>query len=58
MIDEVGRCVFNKAGTDMFFDIIRAFDDASVFIMKGESYRGRKLVTYAVEAKDVTVTLK
>jgi hypothetical protein len=36
----------------------RAFDDASVFIMKGESYRGRKLVTYAVEAKDVTVTLK
>ena len=96
VIDEVGRCVFNKASTDMFFDIIdrryekpcpsttiftsntmpmdwepyfekkdsllcsldRAFDDASVFIMKGESYRGRKLVTYAVEAKDVTVTLK
>ena len=96
VIDEVGRCVFNKSGTDMFYDIIvrryempgpsttifmsntmpmdwepyfekkdsllcslgHAFDDASVFIMKGESYRGRKLVTYVVEAKDVTVTLK
>ena len=36
----------------------RAFDNASVFIMKGESYRGRKLATYAVEAKSVIVTEK
>lgn len=28
----------------------RLFDNAAVFVMKGESYRGRKLETYAVEA--------
>ena len=48
---------FEKKDT-LLCSLDRAFDDASVFIMKGESYRGRKLVTYAVEAKDITVTLK
>ncbi len=88
IIDEVGRCVFDKENTRIFFDIIdrrynkegpncmiftsnkspnewrpyfqeddsllcsldRLFDNAAVFVMKGDSYRGRKLETYAVEA--------
>ena len=81
IIDEIGRCTFDKHCTRLFFDIIdrryakegsntlictsnlgpdkwgeffsddsallctldRIFDDASVFMMKGESYRGRKV---------------
>lgn len=88
IIDEIGRCTFDKHCTRLFFDIIdrryakegpntlictsnlgpdkwgeffsddsallctldRIFDDASVFMMKGESYRGRKLETIAIEA--------
>jgi DNA replication protein DnaC len=88
IIDEVGRCVFSKENTRMFFDLIdrryskegpscmiftsnknpdtwaeyfaddsdllcsldRIFDDASVFIIKGDSYRGRKLETIRLEA--------
>jgi len=88
VIDEVGRCVFDKENTRLFFDLIdrryskegtncmiftsnkqpdtwsefftedssllcsldRIFDDASVFIIKGESYRGRKLETIKLEA--------
>lgn len=87
IIDEIGRCVFNKESTRMFFDIIdrrynkdgpnimiftsnkgpdkwgeffsedssllcaldRIFDDATVFMMKGDSYRGRKLETIAID---------
>lgn len=88
IVDEVGRCVFDRACTDLFFDVIdrrheregpntmiltsnmapsswdefltgdeallcaldRAFDKASVFMMRGPSYRGRGLDTYSVEA--------
>lgn len=88
VIDEVGRCTFDKENTRLFFDLIdrrygkegannmiftsnkqpdtwqeyftedssllcsldRIFDDASVFIIKGESYRGRKLETIKLEA--------
>ena len=87
IIDEIGRCVFNRESTRMFFDMVdrrynkegpstmiftsnkspdkwgeyfsedssllcaldRIFDDATVFMMKGESYRGKKLETIAVE---------
>ena len=87
IVDEVGRCVFNKENTRMFFDIIdrrynkegpntliltsnigpdkwseffsdddsllcsldRIFDTATVFMMKGQSYRGRKCETIAIE---------
>jgi DNA replication protein DnaC len=87
IIDEVGRCVFNKPCTELFFDMIdrrynkegsnmmiftsnftpdrwkdyfsedsallcsldRIFDSATVFMMKGQSYRGRKLETLAIE---------
>lgn len=87
IIDEIGRCVFNKEATRMFFDMVdrrynkegpntmiftsnmtpnkwgeffsedssllcaldRIFDDATVFMMKGNSYRGRRLETIAVE---------
>lgn len=87
IIDEIGRCVFNKESTRMFFDMVdrrynkegpntmiftsnmspnkwgeffsedssllcaldRIFDDATVFMIKGNSYRGRKLETIAVE---------
>lgn len=90
IIDEIGRCNFDKENTRMFFDLIdrryskdgtscmiftsnkspdtwgdyfasdsdllcsldRIFDDASVFIIKGESYRGRKLETIKLEAGD------
>ena len=87
IIDEVGRCVFDKENTRMFFDIVdrryskegpntmiftsnmtpdkwreyfteessllcaldRLFDNAKVFMFKGDSYRGRGLKTFAVE---------
>ncbi len=87
IIDEVGRCVFNKENTRMFFDVIdrrynkegpntmiltsnigpdkwseffsddssllcsidRIFDTATVFMMRGQSYRGRKCETIAIE---------
>lgn len=87
IIDEVGRCVFDRENTRMFFDLIdrrynkdgpntmiftsnkspdkwdeffsedssllcaldRIFDDAMVFMMKGASYRGKKLETIAIE---------
>ena len=88
IVDEVGRCTFDKACTDLFFDVVdrryekegpnamvltsnvapsawdefftgddtllcaldRLFDKASVFVMRGPSYRGRELDTYSVEA--------
>lgn len=87
IIDEIGRCVFNRDATRMFFDMVdrrynkegpntmiftsnvspdkwgeffsedssllcaldRIFDDAKVFMMKGNSYRGKKLETIAIE---------
>ena len=95
IIDEVGRCVFSKENTRMFFDLIdrryskegascmiftsnkspdtwaeyfaddsdllcsldRIFDDASVFIIKGDSYRGRKLETIKLEDGNATPTI-
>jgi len=88
IIDEVGRCVFGKENTRMFFDMVdrrynkegpntmlftsnltpdkwneyfnedssllcaldRIFDNAKVIMIKGESYRGRKRETFAIEA--------
>lgn len=88
IIDEVGRCVFDKENTRMFFDVIdrrynkegpntmiftsnkgpdkwgeffnedssllcaldRIFDDATVFMIKGNSYRGRNCETIALSA--------
>ena len=88
IIDEVGRCVFDEANTQIFFDIVdrrsnkegpncmiftsyknpstwgkyfieqdsllcaldRFFDDSMVFMIKGESYRGRKTETISLEA--------
>ena len=35
----------------------RIFDNATVFMMKGESYRGRKLETLAVEASGTATLL-
>ncbi len=87
IIDEIGRCVFDKANTRMFFDVIdrrytkegpnttiftsnkqpdqwqeffseddtllctldRVFDRASVYMFKGESYRGVNLRTIGIE---------
>lgn len=92
IVDEVGRCVFDKENTRMFFDIIdrrynkegpntmiftsnkspdkwgeffsedstllcaldRIFDDATVFVIKGNSYRGRKLQTIALSAGELS----
>ncbi len=91
IIDEVGRCVFDKVNTRLFFDLIdrrcskegtscmiftgnrqpgtwseyfsgdpdllcaldRIFDDASVFIIKGDSYRVQKLETIKLETGPV-----
>ena len=88
IIDEVGRCVFDKENTQLFFDLIdrryskegtncmiftsnrqpdtwseyftgdsdllcaldRIFDEASVFIIKGGSFRGQGLETIKLEA--------
>ena len=87
IIDEIGRCVFNKENTRLFFDLIdrrynkegsyniiftsnknpsqwrdifneddallcaldRIFDDATVFTIRGESFRGRKLDKVALQ---------
>lgn len=87
IIDEIGRCRFDKACTDLFFHIVdarsekdgpnlvlmtsnftadkwdecftggstllctldRLFDDATVFMIKGSSFRGQGLETYSVE---------
>ena len=94
IIDEIGRCVFDKENTRMFFDIIdrrynkegpnmmiftsnkspdtwgeffsedstllcaldRIFDTATVFTIKGSSYRGRRCETVSVIAGDVATT--
>ncbi|HBM46966.1 MAG TPA: hypothetical protein DD387_03960 [Lachnoclostridium sp.] len=88
IIDEVGRCVFDKENTRMFFDIIdrrynkegpntmifisnkspntwgeffnedssllcaldRIFDMATVFMIRGNSYRGKQCETIALSA--------
>lgn len=92
IIDEVGRCVFDKENTRMFFDVIdrrynkegpnnviftsnkgpdkwgeffsedssllcaldRIFDNAAVFMIKGNSYRGSKCETVSVTAGEVS----
>lgn len=95
IIDEVGRCVFDKENTRMFFDVIdrrynkdgpntmiftsnigpdkwgeffsedssllcsldRIFDVATVFYIKGNSYRGKGCETIALSVGDqLTVT--
>ena len=96
IIDEIGRCVFNKANTRLFFDLIdrrynkdgantmiftgnigpdkwseyfeedsallctldRIFDEATVFMMKGNSYRGKRLETIAIETGSSAITNK
>ena len=88
IIDEIGRCVFDKENTRMFFDVIdrrynkegpntliitsnkspdkwgeyfnedstllcsldRIFDAAIVFMIKGNSYRGKHCETIALSA--------
>lgn len=96
IVDEVGRCVYDRPCTDLFFDVVdrryekegpnamvltsniapsgwdefftgddtllcaldRLFDKASVFVMRGPSYRGRELDTYSVEAVPQAVKVK
>jgi len=96
IIDEIGRTVFDRDNTRMFFDVIdrryqkegpgtiiftsnkspnlwrgyfnedddllcaldRAFDDATVYIFKGKSYRGKKLETLPIEVSPVNSLLK
>lgn len=88
IVDEVGRCTFDRECTDIFFDVVdrryekegpntliltsntpvnnwdqfftgddallctldRIFDKASVFVMRGPSYRGAGCDTFSVEA--------
>ena len=94
IVDEVGRCVFDKENTRMFFDVIdrrynkdgpntmiftsnkgpdkwgeffseddtllcamdRIFDEATVFMIKGNSYRGRKCKTISLSAGEMVKT--
>ena len=96
IIDEVGRCEFDKENTQMFFDVIarrynkegpntliftsnsgpdkwgeyfnedssllcsldRIFDVATVFMIKGNSYRGKKCETIALSAGDPVLITK
>lgn len=96
IVDEVGRCVYDRPCTDLFFDVVdrryekegpnamiltsniapsgwdeffagddtllcaldRLFDKASVFVMRGPSYRGRGLDTYSVEAVPQAVKVR
>ena len=96
IVDEVGRCVFDKENTRMFFDIIdrrynkdgpntliltsnkspdkwgeyfsedssllcaldRIFDTATVFMIKGNTYRGRKCETVALSTEAVSASPK
>ena len=93
IVDEVGRCTFDKACTDLFFDVVdrryekdcantmiltsntptnnwdefftgddtllctldRLFDRASVFVMKGASFRGAELEIFSVETTPLAV---
>ena len=88
IIDEIGRCIFDRNSTAMFFDMVdrryekegykcmiftsnkqpndwaeffegeddlkaaldRLFDEAKIITFKGNSYRGQKRETFAVEA--------
>lgn len=96
IVDEVGRCVYDRPCTDLFFDVVdrryekegpnamvltsniapsgwdefftgddtllcaldRLFDKASVFVIRGPSYRGRELDTYSVEAVPQAVKVR
>ena len=96
IIDEVGRSVFDKENTRMFFDVIdrrynkdvpntliltsnkspdkwgeffsedssllcaldRIFDMATVFMIKGNTYRGRKCETVALSTGDALAVTK
>lgn len=96
IIDEIGRCVFDKENTRMFFDVIdrryskdgpnniiftsnkgpdkwgeyfgedssllcaldRIFDDAMVFLIKGNSYRGSRCETVSVTAGEMSAMPK
>ncbi len=96
IIDEVGRCVFDKENTRMFFDIIdrrynkdgpnnmiltsnkspdkwseffsedssllcaldRIFDTATVFMIKGSTYRGHKCETVALSTREALAAPK
>ena len=93
VIDEIGRCTFDKECTDIIFHVIdrrceredpnttiltsnygadrwgefftgsstllctldRIFDNATVFLVKGSSFRGAGLRTYAIETAPVAV---
>lgn len=97
IVDEVGRCVFDRACTDLFFDVVdrryeretpntliltsntpvnrwdgffegdsdtlvctldRIFDRASVYMMRGPSYRGAGCETFSVEAAPTVSRLR
>lgn len=93
VVDEIGRCVFDKECTDLLFHVVdlrceredpntmiltsnfgadkwgefftgsstllctldRIFDNATVFMMKGPSFRGTSLETYALETAPAAV---
>lgn len=93
IVDEVGRCTFDKPCTDLFFDVVdrryekecpntmiltsntptnnwdefftgddtllctldRLFDRASVFVMKGASFRGAELEIFSVESSPMAI---
>lgn len=96
IVDEVGRCTFDRACTNLFFDVIdrryekdgpntmvltsnipvnrwdefftgdeallcaldRVFDRATVFMMKGASFRGAELETLTVESSPMATKMR
>ena len=95
IVDEVGRCTFDKPCTDLFFDIVdrryekecpnamiltsntptnnwdefftgddtllctldRLFDRASVFVMKGASFRGAEFEILSMESSPMAIEM-
>lgn len=54
IIDEIGHCEFDRENTRLFFDLVdRIFDDAEVFKIRGESFRGKQLVTISFQTSRV-----
>ena len=96
IVDEVGGCAFDRACTNLFFDVIdrryekdgpntmvltsntpvnrwdefftgdetllcaldRVFDRATVFMMKGASFRGAELETLTVESSPMATKMR
>ena len=56
IIDEVGHCGNFNEDDSLLCALDRIFDDATVFTIKGQSFRGKKLETVALQTSRVKET--